>query len=119
MDISVEGLSSSVVEYEVYHPTTKGPLNLSYCQNTSIQILLPVSINENELDKYDPSSNYYNDICTPSTSESGTDIINFHIFHFLFCCIYIWFRCGFKTNYFRYIIFSSFLSFSSNMADII
>ena len=75
MDISVEGLSSSVVEYEIYHPITKQPLNLNYCKNSHIQILLPVSINENEIDKYNPSSDYYNDICYPSTSESGTDII--------------------------------------------
>ena len=75
IDVKVEGLSSSVVEYEVYHPTTKIPLELSYCQNTSIQIQVPVSINEDEIYKYDPSSDYYNDICSPSTSDNGTDII--------------------------------------------
>ena len=75
IDVKVEGLSSSVVEYEVYHPITKKPLNLSYCQNTSIQIQVPVIINEDEVYKYDPSSDYYNDICFPTTSENGTDII--------------------------------------------
>ena len=75
MGISVERLSSSVVEYEIYHPIAKEPLNLTYCKNSYIQILLLVSINENEIDKYNPSSDYYNDICYPLTSESGTDII--------------------------------------------
>ena len=34
-----------------------------------------VSINENNLYKYDPSNNYYNDICFSSTTEDNTDII--------------------------------------------
>ena len=75
IDAKIEGFSSTVVEYEVYHPITKKQLNLTYCQNTSIEIQIPVSIDEEEAYKYDPSSEYYNDICTTSTSDSGTDII--------------------------------------------
>ena len=75
IDAKVEGFSSTVVEYEVYHPITKKQLNLTYCQNTSIEIQVPVSIDEEEVYKYDPSSEYYTDICTTSTSDSGTDII--------------------------------------------
>ena len=33
-----------------------------------------VEINEDELFIYDPTSEYYNDICNTATSESGTDI---------------------------------------------
>ena len=73
IDAKVEGFT--VVEYEVYHPITKKQLNLTYCQNTSIEIQVPVSIDEEEIYKYVPSSEYYNDICTTSTSDSGTDII--------------------------------------------
>ena len=75
IDAKIEGFSSTVVEYEVYHPITKEQLNLTYCQNTSIEIQIPVTIDEEEVYKYDPSSEYYNDICTTSTSDSGTDII--------------------------------------------
>jgi hypothetical protein len=75
MDINIEGFLSSIVEYEVYHPISKIQLNLSYCQNISIEIQVPVSINEEEVDKYDPSSEYYNDICSTSKSDNGTDII--------------------------------------------
>ena len=39
-----------------------------------INIFIPVKINENCLFKYDPSSDYYNDICFTYTSEKGTDI---------------------------------------------
>ena len=34
-----------------------------------------MSIDEEKVYKYDPSSEYYTDICTTSTSETGTDII--------------------------------------------
>ena len=34
---------------------------------------MPFEITEN-LDKYNTSSGYYNDICYPTTSEDGTDI---------------------------------------------
>ena len=64
-----------VVQYEVYHPDSKQLLNLSYCANYSINIEIPVEINEDELYIYDPKSDYYNDICNTTTSEYGTDII--------------------------------------------
>ena len=48
-------------------------LNLTVCENNKIDILLPVEISEN-LDKYNVSSGYYNDICYITTSDSGTDI---------------------------------------------
>ena len=45
--------------------------------NTSIQIQVHVNspINKDEIYKYDPSSYYYNDLCSTSTSKNGTDII--------------------------------------------
>ena len=42
-------------------------LNLSICENIKIDIYVT-------LDKYDSNSNYYNDLCSQSASESGTDI---------------------------------------------
>ena len=75
VDIYEEGLSIPIVEYEVYHPITYKKLNLDICSNITIDILLPVSIDENELYKYDPSSDFYNDKCFPYTSENGTDVI--------------------------------------------
>ena len=63
-----------VVEYELYNPETLEKLNLDVCSNITIEISLPVSINEDELYKYDPSSNFYNDKCFAYTSEMGTDI---------------------------------------------
>ena len=63
-----------VIEYEVYNPKTKAPLNLSICENYSINIKIPVSIDENNIFKYDPNNSFYNDKCYPYTTINGTDI---------------------------------------------
>ena len=72
-----EGMKIPKIEYEVYYPLENNSnltkLNLGYCKNTKIEFSIPVKINDT-LDKYNPKSNYYNDICTPITSSFGTDI---------------------------------------------
>jgi len=70
-----EGLLIPVVEYEVYNIKEKEILNLTVCQNEKVQISIPVNIDEDNLFKYNISSDYYNDICFPFTTEYKTDII--------------------------------------------
>ena len=70
-----EGLLISIIEYEVYNINEKKILNLTICENEKIQISIPVNIDENNLFKYNISSDYYNDICFPFTTEYKTDII--------------------------------------------
>ena len=65
------------LEYEVYYPlyniNNLTKLDLNLCKDSKIEISIAVSINDS-LDKYNPKSSYYNDICSKATSESGTDI---------------------------------------------
>ena len=65
------------IEYEIYYPfynnNTLTKLDLNLCKETKIEVSIPVKINDN-LDKYNQKSGYYNDICYKTTSESGTDI---------------------------------------------
>ena len=65
------------IEYEVYYPfhnrNNLTKLNLSSFKETKIEISVKVKIN-GSLDKYNPNSDYYNDICSKATSESGTNI---------------------------------------------
>ena len=75
VDIYEEGLNMPIVEYEFYHPRNYSRLDLNICEEYKINILAPVSINEDEFYLYDPSSNYYNDKCFPYSSINGTDII--------------------------------------------
>ena len=79
MEIQEEGIKIPKIEYEVFYPlngTYLSNLDLSFCHNKRIVISIPISIDiyENEIDKYNINSDYYNDICTKATSERGTDI---------------------------------------------
>ena len=72
----VDGMKIPKVEYEVYYPFFNQSfikLNLEPCKNTKIEISIPVSI-EDDIDKYNPDSKYYNDMCSKATSNNGTDI---------------------------------------------
>ena len=75
IDYFMEGISIPLIGYEIFHPITKEQLNLSYCQENHIHLDIPVEIDENNLFKYDPNSDYYNDECNAYTTENGTDII--------------------------------------------
>ena len=75
IDYYMEGLLIPIIGYEVYEPINKTKLDLSYCEESSISYNIPVSIDENNLFKYNPNSEYYNDECNSYTTENGTDII--------------------------------------------
>ena len=71
----IPGFLIPIIEYEIYDDSNpKNKLNLTLCENVKININIPVSIDENNLFKYDPSSAFYNDICFPYTTEYKTDI---------------------------------------------
>ena len=74
IDYYNEGYLIPTVIYEVYNPNKKQKLDLVYCDNFQINISLPVEINESELFKYDPSNEFYNDICSTYKTENDTDI---------------------------------------------
>ena len=75
VDSFQEGSLIPVIDYEVYHPTKKEKLDLKYCNNSYINLSIPVSIDENNLFKYDPNNDYYNDQCNSYSNEHGTDIL--------------------------------------------
>ena len=70
-----EGSLIPIIDYEIYYPYKNKKLNLSICEDIPIDIVIPVTINENEIYKHNLSSDYYNDICFSYTTEKGTDII--------------------------------------------
>ena len=70
------GMKIPKIEYEVYYPLYNNNLvilDLSFCKNTKIDISIPVTLN-NSLDKYDMNSDYYTDLCSKASSNSGADI---------------------------------------------
>ena len=79
-------MTSTYVQYEIYHPYSLIKLNMDYCKNVSIIINTPLSLNEETLALYDSlnksgynlfdaNDSFYTDICTEYTSENGTDVI--------------------------------------------
>ena len=65
------------LEYEIYYPLNNSnnltKLNLSLCQGTKIEISIAVILNK-PIDRYNASSDYYNDICYKSSSSNEADI---------------------------------------------
>jgi len=77
IDIYQEGIKTLKVEYDVYAKLFGNNLinlNLAVCGKSKITIYIPIAINDN-IDKYNSSSGYYNDICYTTTSDDGTDIV--------------------------------------------
>ena len=79
IEVFEEGMMIPKIEFDVYYKlngTNLIKLNLSYCNNIKIDISVPVPVplNKNNIDQYNSSSGYYNDICYVTTSESNTDI---------------------------------------------
>ena len=78
--------SEKYVQYEVYNPITFDKLDLSVCENTQIDIYLPLNLSEEAENLYkdlmeqgyDPfniNDKFYREICTPYKSENGTDVL--------------------------------------------
>ena len=87
--------SEKSIQYEVYHPYTYQKLNLSICDNTSINIAIPIEIDDNIKQLYnnleeegynlfDLNSKFYLDICTPFQAENGADILLVDRIYYIF-----------------------------------
>ena len=77
IDVIQEGMKIPKVEFDVYsklNGTNLIKLNISVCENTKIDILIPINISGN-IDQYNKSSRDYNDQCYVATSDNNRDII--------------------------------------------
>ena len=76
IDIQEKGYKIPKILYELYFPfndlnLTK--LDLMPCINQKIEHLIPVSL-DYPIEQHNQSSDYYNDICSTTTSKYGTDL---------------------------------------------
>ena len=71
---NLEGYKIPIIEYILFSQDGKKQLNLSICDNMKIQYNIPIIINENDVDKYDPDSSFYNDECNTYSNENGVDM---------------------------------------------
>ena len=79
IDVIQDGMKIPKIEYDIYYKynssngTYLKKVDISTCKYNRIELSLPIEISEN-LDKLNVSGDYYNDICYPTTSDSGTDV---------------------------------------------
>ena len=87
--------SEKSIQYEIYNPNDFSLLNLSICQNTDIDIAIPIdfekeienlyySLKEEGYDLFDRNSRFYLDICTPFQAENGADVLLADRLHYFF-----------------------------------
>ena len=65
IEVNQEGMKISKIEYDVYAKINGKnliKLNLTICYKEKINMILSVEINDN-IDKFNTSSPYYNDVC--------------------------------------------------------
>ena len=86
VDIKRNNTFSTQVEYEVFDPTNLQKLNLSYCDNSKIDLYPPLNIDNQTLNlaKYlkdqgynlfNSKDTFYHDVCSPFNSFNETDVI--------------------------------------------
>ena len=81
IDKEQNNMRTPIFNYELFYPINGSnnlvKLDLSECNGINIDIIIPLDekINNDDLDKYNKSSGYYNDICYTTNSEHNTDII--------------------------------------------
>ena len=73
IDHKIEGYIIPVIEYVIFYENGTF-LNLDKCNNINSEFFIPVNINDQELFKHDPSSDYYNDECSKYKTENGIDM---------------------------------------------
>jgi len=78
--------SEKEVQLEIYEPYSKTKLNLSYCENTNINIYVKAELSDETKNSYEKlkslgynmfniDDSFYQDICIDYTSDGNTDII--------------------------------------------
>ena len=76
MVVAQEGIKIPKIEYDIYcklNGTNLIKLNKSECKDSKISFLLPIEM-EDDLNKLNTSSDYFNSICYTTKSDSGTDM---------------------------------------------
>ena len=77
LDITQEGMKIPKVEFDIYCKLTGSnliKLNMSLCEKEKFFLSVPVSMTESN-EKLNISSEYYNNKCHKTKSDSGTDIL--------------------------------------------
>lgn len=100
VDYFFEDYKIPIIEYNIYDKVGKvfQKINLDSFKDKHIRYYLPVNINQEDEFKYNPTNNYFNDICYSYNADNGKDKIiyerkdEFNKFKMSLCekdCIYV------------------------------
>ena len=70
----IKGFNIPIIEYVLFNQNGSIKLNLSICDNVTLEYNIPVAIDGKHIYKYDPSSDYYTDKCNKYSSEDNVDM---------------------------------------------
>ena len=76
INIEQEGMTVGSFDYELLYPingTNLVKLDLSICKDVKVKINIPLNLTD-DIEKYNSSSPYYNDVCYIADSENGSDL---------------------------------------------
>ena len=116
------------VQYEVYDSKTYRKLDLSICDNTDIDVIIPIqldeeieqlynSLKEEGYDLFDHNDKFYFDICTPFTAPNGADILLDDRIKYLYGKIVNITTCPNKCTYLEFSIQTKGLSCKCSVND--
>ena len=100
VDYFFEDYKIPIIEYNIYDKVGKvfQKINLDSFKDKHVRYYLPVNINQEDEFKYNPTNNYFNDICYSYNADNGKDKIiyerkdEFNKFKMSLCekdCIYV------------------------------
>ena len=86
LDKILSNSTNIIMKYEVYNPYTLEKIDLSICNDMTINAYLPylipdedlalyIKLQESGYDLYNPNDSFYHDLCTPFTTYNYTDIL--------------------------------------------
>ncbi len=81
MEYKIDDFLIPIIEYKIFNPINNEVLNLTYCNKIKININIPVSIEEENLYKYNPYSEYYNNECYQYVSDCQNINLLFNVYH--------------------------------------
>ena len=74
IEYKVDVYNIPIIEYVLFNQNGSKLLNLNICDKLKVEYNIPVSINEKEVYKHDPSSEFYNVECTKYPAEGNVDM---------------------------------------------
>ena len=75
IEYTTEDFKIPIIEYKIFTEDGKEEFDINNCKNLNFIYSIPVEINISEEYKYNPRSEYNNDLCFPFTTDNLTDII--------------------------------------------